>query len=107
MKIGDIIVCKVTAIKQFGVFIKYQEYTGLIHISEISDLYVEDITECIEVNENIHAIILNIDENSKRLELSYKKAHFDDLEIAKKYKIKKGFKPLRQRLNKWVEKKEK
>ena len=43
-KIGDIVQGCVTGIEKYGVFVNLDEYyTGLIHISEVSDLYVRNI----------------------------------------------------------------
>ena len=40
-KVGDIIEVKVTGIEQYGIFVKAdEEYTGLIHISEIDDNFI-------------------------------------------------------------------
>ena len=33
MKVGDIIKAEVTGIKNYGAFVRYKDYVGLIHIS--------------------------------------------------------------------------
>ena len=45
-KIGDIVQGCVTGIEKYGVFVNLDEYyTGLIHISEVSDLYVRNVND--------------------------------------------------------------
>ena len=102
MEKNDIIVCEVTNIRPFGVFVKHQNYKGLIHISEISNLYVEDLNVLFEVGDKISVCILEIDEENKQLGLSYKRVLFAKPNIQKRFSIKKGFKPLRDKLDGWI-----
>ena len=102
MEKDDIILCEVINIRPFGVFVKYQNYSGLIHISEISNLYVNDLKELFEIGDTMNACILSIDEENKKLELSYKKVLFANPNIQKRFNIKKGFAPLAKKLKEWV-----
>ena len=44
--LGDIIEVTVTGIENYGIFVSViDEYTGLIHISEIDNNFVKDINE--------------------------------------------------------------
>lgn len=104
MKIDDHIVCKVTGIQAYGVFVTYLDYTGLIHISELSDQYVQNIEDMLEVGDDIEVAVLEIDEAQKRLKLSYKKAHPLHPKIQKMVKIKIGFQSLYKALPHWIEK---
>ena len=100
---GDIIDVIVTGIAPYGVFVKIGEYTGLIHISEISDKYVRDISQFAMAGDQVKVIVIEADEDHKQLKLSYKKC-----DRSKKIKIcdmKIGFKSLEDRLPEWIQEK--
>lgn len=104
MKINDRITCTVTGIQPYGVFVSYEDYTGLIHISEMSDQYVSSIEEMITVGDLIEVLVLEIERDARRLKLSYKKAHPVNPKIQKLVKIKIGFHSLAKALPHWIEK---
>lgn len=104
MKINDQIICKITGIQSYGVFVSYLEYSGLIHISELSDQYVSSIEEIMCVGDEVEVVVLEIDEDQKRLKLSYKQANPVHPKIQKMVKIKIGFHTLSKALPHWVEK---
>jgi len=104
MKINDQIVCKITGIQSYGVFVACQDYIGLIHISEVSDQYVSSIEEILCIGDEVEAAILEIDEENKRLKLSYKQAHPINPKIQEMVKIKIGFHSLSKALPHWIEK---
>ena len=75
--IGDIIKCKVIGIQDYGVFVEIKnDFNGLIHISEISEKYVNNITDYLTINEIIYARILEIDYKNKRMKLSIKNINY-------------------------------
>ncbi len=43
MKINDVISCVVVGFQDYGMFVSCGERDGLVHISEISDLYINNI----------------------------------------------------------------
>ena len=44
VKLGDIVSCEVTGITKYGVFVKLENgYDGLVHISEISKKFVNNV----------------------------------------------------------------
>lgn len=104
MKVNDNIVCKITGIQPYGVFVSYDDYVGLIHISEVSDQYVSSIEDILCVGDEVEATILEIDEAQKRLKLSFKKANPVHPRIKKMVKIKIGFQSLYKALPFWIEK---
>lgn len=104
MEINDQIVCKITGIQSYGVFVTYLDYTGLIHISEVSDQYVQSISEILCVGDDIEVIVLDIDEEHKRLKLSYKQANPIHPKIQNLVKIKIGFHSIAKALPHWIEK---
>ncbi|MFA5471106.1 MAG: S1 RNA-binding domain-containing protein [Acholeplasmataceae bacterium] len=104
MKINDNIVCKITGIQPYGVFVSYDDYVGLIHISEVSDQYVSSIEDILCVGDEIEATVLEIDDEQKRLKLSYKQANPIHPRIQKMVKITIGFQSLYKALPFWIEK---
>ena len=104
MKINDQIICKITGIQSYGVFVTYEDYIGLIHISEVSDQFVSSIEEILCVGDEVETVVLDIDEENKRLKLSYKQAHPVHPKIQKLVKIKIGFHSLSKAMPYWIEK---
>ena len=59
---GKIVVGEITGITEYGIFVKVEpNYTGMIHISEISDDYVEDIAKLYVIGETLETRIIEID----------------------------------------------
>jgi len=74
ISVGDIVEGEVTNITKFGAFVRIKEgYEGLVHISEISNEFVTDISKYVNVGDKISVRILAASEKNK-LELSIKKA---------------------------------
>ncbi|MDD5043862.1 MAG: S1 RNA-binding domain-containing protein [Patescibacteria group bacterium] len=85
-KVGDMVEGEVTAVTDFGVFIKFENLEGLIHISELAWQRIDDPRELVRVGEKVKAEIINI-ENSK-IFLSMKKLKDDPWKnVAEKYKV--------------------
>ena len=107
-KKGDIVKAKITAIEKYGAFASIDENnSGLIHISELTNKYVRNITDFVEVGDLINVEILEINENTSQLKLSAKSVN-PDLYKIKKHKIKEtvfGFYLLKAALPKWIDKK--
>lgn len=79
-KVGDVVEGEITAILDFGAFIKFpvpakkgrapETLEGLIHISELDWQLIEDPSEVIEVGEKVKAKIINI--SNEKVSLSLK-----------------------------------
>ena len=106
-KENDIIKAKVTGIESYGVFVRIDEdYTGLIHISEITQAFVTNISNFVEIGENIFVRILEVDSKNKNMKLSIKNINYK--EDGKTQNIEesiRGFLPLQQNLSRWTEEK--
>ena len=64
----------ITGITEFGVFMEIEEgIEGLVHISELAHEHIEDINEHFSKDEEISAVILNIDPVEQRASLSRKR----------------------------------
>lgn len=70
---GEIVEGIVSDILNYGVFIKLKNgKSGLVHISEISNDYVEDIHKVLKSGDKVKAKVLSVDKNGK-IALSLKK----------------------------------
>lgn len=82
-KVGDIVEGKVTGIKTYGVFADIGGgKSGMVHISEVSRTYVDDIKEHVKENDVFKMKILNISEDGK-ISLSIKQALPEETEEEK------------------------
>ena len=106
-EIGQIVKGTVTGIEKYGIFLNINnKFTGLIHISEISDKYVKNVEDYVSLNESIKAEIIGIDVKNKQLKLSIKGVK--NYRYTKKYnngvlETPNGFNTLREKLPKWID----
>ena len=107
-KEGDVVKARITAIEKYGAFASLDdEYSGLVHISEITEKFVRDITDFVEVGDIVNVKILAIPEEHNQLKLSIKDLN-DDLHKNKRKKIKEtvfGFYLLKTALPNWIKEK--
>lgn len=74
VSVGEIVEGKVTGITKFGVFVEFGEgKTGMVHISEVAQTYVSEISDFVKVGDSVKAKVLTISEDGK-ISLSMKKA---------------------------------
>lgn len=72
--VGSVVQGKVTGITKFGAFVSLPEgKSGLVHISEIAYAYVSEVSEHLQVGQEVTVKVIGIDE-SGRINLSIKKA---------------------------------
>ena len=65
---------KITGIKKFGAFVELPEgKSGLVHISEVADNYVENVEDHLSVGDEVEVKVLSIADDGK-ISLSIKKA---------------------------------
>lgn len=105
-KKGEIVTGCVTGIEKYGIFVSLDEYySGLIHISEISDFFVKNPADYVYVGETIRALIIDdSDLESYHLKLSIKNI---DYKFSKKKRKKivettSGFSSLQEALPTWT-----
>ena len=103
-KVGDIVKGKVTGIEDYGIFVLVDDdTTGLIHISEISEDFVRDVSDYADVGEIISARVIEYDFENKKLKLSIKSDQTK--RKAKLVPIKEtasGFTSLGEQLQTWI-----
>lgn len=74
IEVGNKLKGKVTGIKKFGAFVELPEgKSGLVHISEVADNYVENVEEHLSVGDEVDVKVLSIADDGK-ISLSIKKA---------------------------------
>ena len=67
IEVGGIVKGKVTGVENYGIFLLINNYyTGLIHISEVSDNFVKNIFDYVEVDDEIYSKVIAIDEDNKK-----------------------------------------
>jgi len=109
-EIGDIVTGCVTGIEKYGIFVSLDNYySGLIHISEISESFVRNINDYVNIGETINVKILDVNDNDFHLKLSIKNI---DYRINKKKRtniveVGSGFGILKDKLEEWISVKEK
>jgi S1 RNA binding domain protein len=75
LAVGDIVEGTVTGITNFGAFVELPTgQTGLVHISEVADTYVNDINDHIKKTDKVKVKVLSLDPTGKRIGLSIRQA---------------------------------
>ena len=108
IKEKDIIKVKITGIQKYGAFTSINDnYNGLIHISEISYGFVKNVSDFINVGDNIYAEVVNIDDNAKQIKLSIKDIDYKKSgnKLKRMAETKSGFTPLKENLEPWINQK--
>lgn len=95
----------VTGIEDYGIFVSLDEYySGLIHISEISDKYVTDASNFVHIGETIRVRVLDSDDDNYHVKLSIKNLNYRVNHRLKTIKeTGSGFEILEKSLKKWIE----
>lgn len=66
LKAGTVLDGKVTGITKFGAFVALPEgKSGLVHISEVADTYVNDINEFLKIGQELKVRVVSIAEDGK------------------------------------------
>lgn len=74
IEVGSKLKGKVTGIKNFGAFVELPNgKSGLVHISEVADSYVENVAEHLNIGDEVDVKVLTIGDDGK-ISLSIKKA---------------------------------
>ena len=103
VKKGDSVKGKVTGIENYGIFLLMEDgYTGLIHISEISEKFVRNVADYVQIDDEIFAKVIEVDHENKRYKLTiknydYREGKSNDVEDIN------GFTPLKEALPEWID----
>lgn len=102
---NDIIKCMVVAIESYGFFVTTEYgFSGLVHISEISNGYVKDINNFVTIGDTIYCQIIEVIEEDHQVKLSIKNINYKSVN-SKDNKYNSGFLSLKKMLPYWIEKK--
>lgn len=75
LEVGSIVEGVVTGITNFGAFVQLPTgQTGLVHISEIADAYVQDIREHLKEQDKVKVKVLSVNETGTKIALSVRQA---------------------------------
>ena len=75
LEINSVVEGKVVKIKPFGAIVTLPDRSqGLVHISHISNRYVQDINDFLAVGDLVNVKILSVDEANGKTSLSIKEA---------------------------------
>ena len=109
-KVGMTVYGKITGIKPYGAFVRFDDgVTGLIHISEISNGFVRNIGNFVQVDEYVMVKVIDIDKQHRQLRLSFKALSQNTRRYTKKVKFPgmpdsyKGFGTIRDMMPAWIE----
>lgn len=70
LEIGQLVEGKITGIKPFGVFVDLNGVSALLHIKQISQKFIESLEKVFQPNQEIKALIIDLDEGKGRVALS-------------------------------------
>lgn len=72
LEIGQLVDGKISGLKPFGAFVDLNGTSGLLHINQISQKYVESLESLFQIGQPIKAMIVALDEGKGRISLSTK-----------------------------------
>jgi len=99
-EVGELVVCQVVDIEDFGVFCDLQEYEekrGLIHISEVASGWIKNIRDHVKKGHLVVCKILTVSESHHQIDLSLKDVN--DHQRSEKIQEWKN----EQKADKWLE----
>ena len=73
--VGSVVEGKVIRIKPFGAIVSLEDNTqGLVHISQVSSSYVQNINDYLKVGDTVTVKVLSVDAETKKISLSMREA---------------------------------
>ncbi len=79
-EVGEIVVCKIGKILDYGVFvqlIEYSDLTGFVHISQVSSSWIKNIRNFVKENQIKVGQVIRVDLEKKQVDLSFNKVSAD------------------------------
>lgn len=70
LQIGQLVEGKVSSIKPFGVFVDLEGVSGLLHIKQVSQKYIDNLGKLFAPGQPLKAIVVDLDESRGRISLS-------------------------------------
>lgn len=76
VEVGNVVEGVVTGITNFGAFVDLPNgKTGLVHISEVADAYVHEVSDYVQQNDHVKVKVLSISENGEKIALSLRQGN--------------------------------
>lgn len=106
---GQVLEGKVTGIQPYGAFVQLDDdLQGLVHISEITNGFVKDIHEHVQIGETIKVKVLAVNEKENKISLSLRATEVDENQnlFKESRDIKEnsnGFNSLKKKLQQWID----
>ena len=101
-KVGDVVKGNVTGIEDYGFFLLLDDgFTGLVDISEMSEKFVKNVFDYVQLGEYIVSTVIGVDDSKKNLKLSIKNLNYR-IEDKKELEDQNGFSPLRDKVPGWI-----
>lgn len=70
LELGQLIEGEIVSIKPFGLFVDFEGTTGLLHIKQVSQTFIESLPNLFQIGQSIKAMIIDLDEGKGRISLS-------------------------------------
>jgi len=70
LKEGDVVEGKISSVASFGVFVDLGGVEGLIHISRLSQVHVDDPSKFVNKGDKIQAVVVEVNREKSRIALS-------------------------------------
>ncbi len=70
LQIGQLVEGTVSSIKPFGVFVDLEGVSGLLHIKQISQKYIENLGQVFAPGQPLKAVVVDLDQSRGRISLS-------------------------------------
>ena len=108
-QIGEIYTVKIKEVKPYAAFIIFDDGTlGMLHISELSDKFINDIERYVSSGDSISVKLLEIDPKNGFARVSYKQVP-DELKFTNHVNVRKAldkdeeaFKTLKEKIPQWI-----
>lgn len=88
-QINKIVKCRVTGVSKFGAFVIFDnDKIGMIHISEMQDTYLDDVSAFIKVGDMVDALVLSVSDDGKyslTMKPSKMSSNLEQVSIKEKY----------------------
>ncbi|MGN8645259.1 S1 domain-containing post-transcriptional regulator GSP13 [Gracilibacillus sp. HCP3S3_G5_1] len=111
-QIGDVVEGVITGVQPYGAFVSISdEVQGLIHISEVTNGFVKDITDHVKEGDHVRVKIIEVDEEENKYALSIRALEPEKPDdrvtnpIAEK-EGEHGFNTLKDKLKEWIKQSE-
>ncbi len=112
-KTGMVVEGKVTGIQPYGAFVSLDnQNAGLIHISEISDGFVKDISKYVQVGDHVKVKIVDFDKKHHQARLSLKALNKPRVRKSRRQHVyqkpslpsmKLGFQSIAMNMDQWIQ----